>query len=118
MAFVVYNACYGGFALSEAAVRLGRFLSQDQAWAGATLRGETYPDGEVNDLGYDSYHITISRADPILVQVVQDLGEKAGGQHADLQTEFVPTGRLYRIDEYDGWEKVVLSGDDRWEVAE
>lgn len=48
-----------------------------------------------------------SRHDPILVQVVEELGSKvASGEHAELKI-FETESKLYRIDEYDGMEYVV-----------
>jgi hypothetical protein len=47
---------------------------------------------------------SVSRHDPILVQVVEELGDKANGMCAKLAIAevFGP----YRIDEYDGFESV------------
>ena len=48
-----------------------------------------------------------SRHDPILVQVVEELGsELASGDHAELEI-FETESNLYRISEYDGMEYVV-----------
>ena len=48
-----------------------------------------------------------SRHDPILVQVVEELGtELASGDHAELEI-FETESNLYRINEYDGMEYVV-----------
>lgn len=98
MTKVVYNSCYGGFSLSTAAIK--RY---------AELSGKS----EISLLsGRD-----IPRADPLLVQVVEELGEKANGSYAFLQIEEVEPGTLYRIDEYDGAESVMLQSDYEWSVA-
>lgn len=47
-----------------------------------------------------------SRHDPILVQVVEELGIYANGDCADLKI-FKTESNLYRIDEYDGLETVI-----------
>jgi len=74
---VVYNACFGGFGLS------------DEAEA-------RYAELSGSDGGYQSRH------DPILVRVVEELGEAASGNLRIAEIE----GSIYRIDEYDGSESV------------
>ena len=61
------------------------------------------------------YDRSVSRHDPILVQVVEELGEKANGNYADLQIEEVEG--LYLINEYDGMERVMTPSDYKWEDA-
>jgi len=97
MGKVVYNACYGGFGLSEEAKKLGEQLSGDPKWG--------------NDIW------NMERTDPILVQVVEQLGsEKASGIYAKLTIEHLKNGQLYRITEYDGMESVDTGYND-WRVA-
>lgn len=48
----------------------------------------------------------------MLVQVVEELGDKANGEYAKLRIEEVYGS--YRIDEYDGNESVMTSGDYDW----
>jgi hypothetical protein len=94
LAKVVYNSCYGGFNLSEKAMVRYREL-------GGT---ETYDDD-------------ISRTDPRLIQVVEELGREASGSCGLLKIAEVPSGATYRIDEYDGFESVMTVDDYDWEVA-
>lgn len=91
---VVYNACYGGFGLSEKAISLGRKISGDPHW----------PECE------DS----LPRHDGVLVAVVEQLGDKASGRYAKLRIGIV--GNMYRIDEYDGYESVQEPNDIEWVV--
>ena len=98
MTKIVYNACYGGFSLSEKAIK--------RYWE---LKGETYPE--------DWWDRSIDRADPILVQVVEELGESANGAFAELKIRPLVKGTLYRIDEYDGLEQVMTQNDYDWSVA-
>jgi hypothetical protein len=58
------------------------------------------------------YYNNVSRHDPVLVQVVEELGEKASGICAKLAIDEV--NGPYRIDEYDGNESVMTSGDYNW----
>lgn len=59
----------------------------------------------------------IERDDPVLVQVVEELGAGASGRHARLGIAELPAGTLYRIDEYDGMESVMTQDDYEWRVA-
>jgi hypothetical protein len=95
MTKIVYNACYGGYGLSEAAIL--RY---------AEITGAK---------GFSAYGI--ERTDPALVQVVEELGEAANGDFAALRIAELPAGTLYRIDEYDGSETVMTQEDYNWSVA-
>ena len=56
---------------------------------------------------YKNYGLYINgryRTDPILIEVVEELGEKADGDFADLQIVEIPDGMIYDIDDYDGIE--------------
>ena len=35
----------------------------------------------------------------------------------DLEIKWIPEGSLFRVDEYDGAERIVLQDDDDWMVA-
>jgi hypothetical protein len=59
----------------------------------------------------------IERTDPALVQVVEELGNKANGKCAKLCIYEVPAGTLYRIDEYDGNESVMTQDTYDWKMA-
>jgi hypothetical protein len=48
----------------------------------------------------------IDRDDPLLVQVIEELGEEANGSHAKLEVIEIPDGVEYTIDEYDGIESI------------
>ena len=99
MTKIVYNACFGGYGLSEAAIL--RY---------AEITGANWPRGRFSV--YD-----IERTDPALVQVVEELGEAANGRSAALRIAEVPAGTLYRIDEYDGVESVMTQDDYEWSVS-
>ena len=98
MTKIVYSACFGGFGLSEKAI--------NRYWE---LKGEKGPE----------YWYTgdLDRTDPILVQVVEELGEEADTGFSKLQIEELEAGTLYRIEEYDGFESVVTQCDDYWRMA-
>ena len=48
----------------------------------------------------------IERNDPVLVQVVEELGEKSSGRHAELKVVEIPDDVKWKIEEYDGVEWV------------
>lgn len=99
MTKIVFNACFGGYNLSEAAIM--RY---------AEIKGINIAIG-----GFSIYDI--ERTDPALVQVVEELGEAANGMSAALRIADVPAGTLYRIDEYDGSESVMTQDDYEWSLA-
>lgn len=122
---VAYNACFGGFSLSREAVLLARKLSGNPKWGGTTLKGEIFEDtGEVSENDYGSISREfddddyIARHDPILVQVIEELGDKANGCVARLRIAEIPIGTPYRIDEYDGNERVMTSSSYNWIIPE
>lgn len=102
MTKVVYNACYGGFSLSPAAVRRGKALSAEESWQSLD---ENY--GFFNGPRHDS----------TLVKVVEELGDAANGVCAKLRIDEIPSGTPYRIDEYDGIESVMTSDAYDWTIA-
>ncbi len=96
---VVYNAKYGGYGLSDLAIE------KIKQKLGGTF-DENFRYGNV------------ARHHPVLVAVVEELGEKANARFANLKIAVVE-GR-YKIEEYDGWETVITPEDleDEWVVPE
>ena len=138
MTKIVYNACYGGFGLShEAVLRYAEIkgikLYFDKQYS--TYSYYLVPVDEYNRIrageqakpvgsgrfkeSNDAYFsvCSIERTDPILVQVVEELGERANGDYARLRIADIPAGTLYRIDEYDGYESVKTRETYDWSVA-
>lgn len=136
MTKVVYNSCYGGFGLSKEACqrywdikgqpiwfedgKFGAYFTiwfvppeerpEQKEWSSMTV-------DERHDFNHQYFKHTwqernVDRHDPILVQVVEELGDKANGKHAQLKIDEVDGP--YRIDEYDGNESVMTSGDYNW----
>lgn len=59
---------------------------------------------------YNSIHIDPrpdKRDDPLLIQVIEELGEEANASHAKLKIVEIPDGVEWHIEEYDGHEYVV-----------
>jgi hypothetical protein len=96
---VVYNDCFGRFHLSTAAIKYAKELGASPKWLGmAALLGNDIP-----------------RNDPILVKVVEVLGDRASGEHAYLQVATIPAGIPWRIETYDGKESVMTVVDYDWQ---
>jgi len=117
---VVYNACYGGFSLSKAAVEwlVARgcpeaiaYVAQVEKWSAADEHARVF----YNRFDYWSSP-GIKRHDGLLVECVESLGDAAGGQFATLKIATI-RGNRYRIEEYDGNESVVEPDEVEWVEA-
>ena len=114
MTKIVYNRCYGGFSLSEEATeRYGELLGKK------VTKGEKFCGFQVYLFdGERFYSGDLSRTDPLLIQVIEELGsEKASGLYAKLDIEELPSGCRYRITEYDGFESIETDTTVDWSVA-
>lgn len=127
MTKIVVNGCFGGFGLSEAAVKryaeiagITLYSSREYGFTSWYLvpyeEYQAIEDWEAKNDAYFSVS-EISRTDPALVQVVEELGDAANDSFADLYIVDVPAGTQYRIDEYDGRESVMTIDDYDWSVA-
>ena len=87
---VVINNCYGGFGLSRKAVEM--------------LQDLKHENGDKNFI-YSQFSDELPRHDHDLVKVVETLGKEASSSFANLEVEEIYS-RLYKIDEYDGLERV------------
>lgn len=83
---VVYNACYGGFSISDEAVS---WIEENYG----KKVGRYYYRGD-------------SRHSEELVKCVEALGKEANGDCASLKIAEI-SSNLYYIDEYDGSESVI-----------
>lgn len=118
MTKIVYNSDYGGFKLSPEGV------SRYAKLKGLTIRAEG-KEGSLfmryfieTPVGEEPFYPQdIARTDPALVQTVEELGAKASGTYASLAIAELPSGTLYRIDEYDGLETVMTQDNYEWSIA-
>lgn len=138
MTKIVYNACYGGFGLSHEAVmryaeikgitlytnkdKFGAsyFLCPVEEYERIIAEEESTPvaPGRFDRSSALYFSVRdIERTDPVLVQVVEELGEAASDRFAELCIYNVSPGTLYRIDEYDGMENVMTQDGYDWNVA-
>lgn len=126
---IVINACFGGFGLSyEAVMEYARLKDMTlYAYSGKFENGEyslspyipgekafclsyfTSPDAVSkkkvsSDDMFDENGI--ERNDPVLIQVVESLGDKAFGRFSKLKLVEIPDDTKWIITEYDGCERV------------
>lgn len=135
MTKIVINKCYGGFGLSEEGVLRYLEIKGQKVWPEYNKRfnllGPTYwlvPPGpdrveEADDKWHSMtmeereahndlwsqqvfYDRDVARDDPVLAQVVEELGDQANGRHANLKVVEIPNDVKWCIEEYDGTEWV------------
>lgn len=118
MTRVVYNACFGGFGVSEAAARRMAELGSEPMIKELANHADRVAAFERGDLGYDGEPLKaytaewyggardVERDDPILIQVIEELGPAANGDHALLEIVDIPDDVKWEIAEYDGSEHV------------
>jgi hypothetical protein len=102
---IILNRCYGGFGLSDEACRL--YLDKkgvEYKETGKTILGHIqYSFQDEDDFKQFSYY-DLERDDPILIEVIEELGEAADGFAASLEIAEIPDNIEYTIEEYDGDE--------------
>lgn len=103
---VVINSTFGGFSLSRAAAeRLAEMGNKDAREE--IVEFDSLPgDHPLRVLAKNSFLRKIPRTDVALLQVIEELGEKANGRCAALKVVDVPDDAQWEIDEYDGNEWV------------
>lgn len=110
---VVYNACYGRFHLSDAAIEMFLVLKgfpyekTTHSW-GSTYRLCTGASFETDE---------IDRSDPVLIRVVNTLKDRANTPVSRLRVAEYPPGTLYRIEDYDGKETVIVAAEQTWKTV-
>ena len=126
---IVYNDCYGGYALSDKAIdwlsehgseSTKNFIAQKRIEA-KEKEGFSPASQEilVNTKFYvmDAVRNFLERHDPDLVAVVEALGKEVNGTFSELAIAEIDEDK-YFIDEYDGRETVVTPADLCWTVID
>jgi hypothetical protein len=104
---VVVNICRGVFGLSRAACLRLLELGVPRKGEHEAEEGPYIGDpGEYEWVGEDK-----DRADPRLVQVVEEMGYAASEVYSNLIIREIPAGRDWHIEEYNGIEKIVEKHD-------
>ena len=107
---VVINVCFGGFHLSDAAC--ARLIELGARYVRAATPAETAES--IFEHKYLVADDEIPRHDPLLIQVVEELGsEAASGDYSELQVVTIE-GNQYRIGEHDGAESVYTPSLQYW----
>ena len=128
---IVINRCYGGFGIShEGMMRYYEIKGVDvypekntwfwtywlvpasehvsstilEKWSTLSIEDRTEYNKQYREQTLSSSEI--SRDDQALVQVVEEMGESANGEHADLKVVEIPDGVQWQIEEYDGMEHI------------
>lgn len=102
---IVINKCWGGFGLSkEARIELYK-LGCEHLTTNTSKPDKFYAAQYDNKNIYDD-HNDSDRNCPLLVKVVEELGDKANGDYAKLEIIEIPNNIKWEIDNYDGMESV------------
>lgn len=125
---VVINSCYGGYGLSPLAIKALTELKKIEVYPFVEdliskykqlewdeiiekppfmvhFSSKPIKDGKLEEESYFSYG-DIPRNDKDLVKVVELLGKKANGNHAELTIVEIPDDVKWHLDDYDGIESV------------
>jgi hypothetical protein len=84
---IAINTDFGGFGLSDEAIDLYKVLTGIPP---------------VDDL----YYWELKRNDPVLIQIIEQLGDSAGGKYSSIKVVEIPDDVEWHIHEYDGMEHV------------
>ena len=130
---IVINACHGGFGLSDEAViryheikGVPLWITKDKQYNSITHYWLVPESERIEDVGDEFYKMTmdernaynqkwseqtfsvydLKRDDPVLVQVVEELGDLVNSRYSELKIVDVPDDIFWEIGEYDGLEHV------------
>jgi hypothetical protein len=120
---IAVNKCYGGFGLSkEAIMKYAEYnnielYSEDDGIITYYRRVpiEEYKKARDGDNKIKNWKISnnltfsernIERNDPILIKVIEELGEAANGRFANIEITEIPDNVSWEIQEYDGQERI------------
>ena len=131
---IVINRCFGGYGLSHEAVMRylelkgitvypeqgegtwkfwtywlvkpeGRFeVKENEEFYAMSMEERQAHNQKYSDETFEENNI--ERNDPVLIQVVEELGDAANGEHAELAIVEIPDDVEWEISEYDGSEHV------------
>ena len=109
---ILINKCYGGFGLSQKAIK---WLIDNKGWK---VKSENYDDDSIKITKYSKDNIKffggeysilsycLDRTDKDVIECVETLGSDANGRFSDLKIIEIPDDIEYEIDEYDGIESI------------
>jgi hypothetical protein len=111
---IVINACYGGFGVSQKGMER---YAELKGWTFKAPVKAFYTTYVYDENGTEISDFEICRTDPVLVQVVEELGDEANAMCSKLKIVELEKGTLYRIEEYDGFEHIETDIDIQWNIA-
>jgi len=129
---VVINTCYGGFGLSHKAIMEYYKRKGITAYAFVDARDDGHcdfthfkpytnqehpfiihyaskplnEDGTYDQTAYLAQGRELQRDDPDIIAIVEKMGKKSWGQHAELSIVEIPADVEWEIEEYDGAEHI------------
>ena len=127
---IVINTCFGGFGLSDAAyekliewgIPCRKYIEEKRGEDKLFIKvpeneGQVIFDRSLSDDKHDKLMMSFGgrywetwirndRTNPLLIKVVEELGEKANGNYAALKIIEIPDDIEYEIEDYDGSEHV------------
>ena len=132
---IILNKCFGGFDVSTEGYELyakkkGLELYKYKGNLNFINHEYTKIKGKENELfkhyftkdfgeiakisaeDYEKYNLYLrkeNRQDQTLIEVIEELGEKASGSFGELEVVEIPDNSFYKIDEYDGLETLYYS---------
>lgn len=137
---IILNKCYGGFDVSKEAYMLytkkkGLELYQyasdfvifkkriykktnDETLFKEYFIKDMGDNIEISNKDYEKYSLYLNnehRKDTTLIEVVEELGDKASGRFGRLEVVEIPDNCYYKIDEYDGFETIYYSNSEIYE---
>jgi hypothetical protein len=111
---VAINRCFGGFGISNEAFeklldRKGIAFDKVEAEEDRSFIGASYYEAGhsgSDDHYLSDYEMTQDRADPDLIAVIEEMGDRANSFAADIAIVEIPDDVEWYIHEYDGMEHV------------
>jgi hypothetical protein len=104
---IVYNACFGGFGLSPVALKryaeLADLSYSEEVYEGAMTK--FFASMHDKNGEYVSER-DLSRNDPVLIQVVEEMGDASFGWAAKLKIIEIPDDADWYVADYDGIEHI------------
>ncbi len=115
---IAINTKHGGFDLSEKAVlryaELAKIKVYKRQIYSSTVEWITIPLKEYKELidatgsfSLSAYTLNISRNDPILIRVIEELGKECDTNWSSIKVVEIPDNIEWEINDYDGVEIVV-----------
>lgn len=123
---IAINRCYGGFGLSDEAFELylkkkgitygekvkkfsvSNYYTTSKAHYAELCKESINKCGNYSLVNKSGEYIShdIERNDPILIEVIEELGVNANSRYSNIKIVEIPDGTDWKIDEYDGMERV------------